>query len=66
MNPASDTAKKIIDSEVFYWGQQGLITTQRCAIHASKIRAELININAEQGILDFWIEVLKEIYKQGK
>lgn len=61
-----EKAKKILDLEVYYWGQQGLATTQRCVHQASQIRSELIRINASQDLLDFWIEVAKEIYKQGR
>lgn len=62
----SEKAKQILEAEVYYWGQKGLTTTQRCAIHAAAIRAELIRINASQELLDFWAEVKLEIYKQGQ
>lgn len=65
MTPA-EQAKKIIDSEVYYWGQKGLETTQRCSQKSALVRGELIRQNAPDELLDFWIEVNKEIYKQGK
>lgn len=63
---SAQQAKKIIDSEVYYWGQKGLETTQRCSQKAVLIRSELIRMGAPNGLLDFWDEVNKEIYKQGK
>lgn len=65
MTPA-EKAKEILDSEVYYWGQKGLETTQRCSHKAVAIRAELIRIGADKTLLDYWIEVNKEIYKQGQ
>lgn len=64
MTPA-DKAKELLELEVYYWGQKGLETTQRCAINTSKIRKELIGLNVEDKAFDYWTEVLKEIYKQG-
>ena len=63
MKTPKEKAKSIIDQEVYYWGDKGLETTQRCAIKSGNIRAELINIKADEVLLDYWIDVLKFIYE---
>lgn len=63
---SNNIAKQIIDTEVFYFGQKGLETTQRCSIQASIVRKELLRINAPKELVDLWIEVGKQIYKIGK
>lgn len=65
MTPAEQAAE-ILKQEVYYWGQKGLETTQRCSLKATDIRSELIRQNAPVELLDFWLEVNKEIYKQGQ
>jgi hypothetical protein len=63
---AAEQAKNILNHEIYYWGQKGLETTQRCSQKSALIRSELIRMNADESLLDFWIEVNKEIYKQSE
>lgn len=55
-------AKDIIDNEVFYWGDKGLETTQRCAQKAGLVREFLLKYIGECETAESWIKVTKEIY----
>lgn len=64
--PASETAKRMLALEVFYWGQKGLETTQRVKQKVSDIRSVLIEIGQPKEVTDYWLEVGLEVYKQGQ
>lgn len=59
-------AIKILKSQVFYWGKKGLETTQRASLEAVHIRHELIELRVSDEILEYWLEVNKEIYIEGQ
>lgn len=63
---ASETAKRMLALEVFYWGQKGLETTQRVSLKAADIRSVLVEIGQPKEITDYWSEVGLEVYKQGQ
>ena len=65
MSP-EDKAKKLLSMEVYYWGDKGLETTQRCVLISSRILSELIEKGCSQETIEYWYNVGKEIYKQGK
>ena len=65
LNPKAK-AIRMLSLEVFYWGQKGLETTQRVSQKAVAIKHELIDLKASQDALDYWTEVNKEIYIEGK
>lgn len=61
-----EEAIKMLTSEVYYWGQKGLETTQRVSHKAAKIRSVLIELKVSDEILEYWLQVGKEIYIEGK
>lgn len=60
----TEKANELIVLEIFYWGDKGLETTQRCSQKAVKIRSELMSNGASDEVLFFWIEVNKAIYNR--
>lgn len=61
-----EKANEILKLEVHYWGQKGLVTTQRASMVCNRVNTELIALSVSQDIIDYWNEVNLEIYKQGE